>query len=94
MMRDLIEKKTAGAGEQFKGEEALAAEVEADLKKHKVRRVSRGIDEVYIDAGMDEAAITFNAKKKTAGVRIVLYRDIPATGKAITDLLQKYGVNY
>jgi hypothetical protein len=93
-MRELIEKKSADAGEQLKGDEALASEVETDLKKLKVRRVSRAHDEVYIDAGNDEASITFNAKKKTAGVRIVLYRDVPATGKAITDLLKKHGVNF
>jgi len=89
-MKELIEK--AGQKKVIEAAEDVAKRVEAELKDAKVRRVSRGIEELYIDAGNDEASVTFDPKRKQAYVRIAIVRDTDMTGKAIADVLKKHGV--
>jgi len=91
-MKELIEKATRG--EKIDDEETIAKRVKDELKAAKVRRVSRATDELYIDAGIDEASVFFDPKTNKASVRMVIVREADADGKAIAALLKKHGVPY
>lgn len=88
-MRDLIEK--AGSKKADSAEE-VAERVMGELKSAKVRRVNRGGDELYIESGDDEAAVTFDPRRNKAFVRMVIVRPVEATGSAIVDILKKSGI--
>lgn len=91
-MRELIEK--ASNQKKVDAVEEIAKRVEGELKVAKVRRVNRSSDELYIDAGNDEASVEFDPKHNQAFVRMVIVRRADMTGKSIADVLKKHGVSY
>ena len=95
-MKDLIEKANRQDNwqKEIKDAETIATRVKGELKIAKVRRVHQGNDELYIDAGNDEASVSFNPKTKQAFVRMVIVREADMTGKSIADVLKKHGVPY
>jgi len=88
-MKDLIEKAAAKKGDSA---EEMAKRVEEELKKAGVKRVTRNIDEVYVSAGENEAWMTFNTRENKAGVRVAVFEEVDASGKAIAAFLKKHGV--
>lgn len=85
-MKELIEQAKKESAE------GIAERVAEELKAAKVRRVHRAGDELYIEAGDDEAAITFDPVKKKAFVRMVITRPAEMTGGAIATVLKKNGM--
>ena len=86
-MRDLLEK--------YKGPESpegAAQRILGELKKQKVRRVSRARDELYIESGDNEAAIWFEPKAGKAHIRMVINRSADISGESIVSVLKKNGV--
>lgn len=95
-MKELIEKMSREDKRKKNDDdaEAMAGRVQQELRDAKVRRVHQATDELYIDAGNDEASVVFNPKEKIASVRMVIVRDVNATGKDIAALLKKHGVPF
>jgi|GEM_PF-5551907 len=90
-MRDLIEK--ISREDRWADDEKTAERVRQELKAERFRRVHRATDEVYIDAGEDEASMTFDSKNNKAFVRMVITRETDATGKSVATLLKKHGMS-
>lgn len=85
-MRSLIEKKMGKTDV-----EQTADRIVGELKKAGIRATS-GMDEVYISSGDDEVSMTFNPNTGKASVRMVLYREVDANGKAIKKAIKDHGV--
>lgn len=86
-MKELIERASKRSDS-----EAMADLIMQGLKKHGIKRVTKSLDELYIESGDDEASIHFDSKGGRAFIRVVINDESKADAKAIAAILKKHGM--